>query len=206
MFVTTPEDQVLAVDARTGELLWRYRRQLPEDLRAGHRTNRGVGLYGDRVFVTTHDAFVVALDAMSGEVVWEAAVADYRAGYYIDDGAARGQREGDGRHLGRRAGHPRVRRGPGSRFRREVWKSCTIPGPGEPGNDTWPRDSWQTGGVPVWITGSFDPEFNLTYWGTANPGPLIGDQRPGDNFYTNSVVAFDADTGELKAHHQYHWN
>ena len=206
MFVTTPEDQVLAVDARTGELLWRYRRRLPDDLRAGHRTNRGVGLYGDRVFFTTHDAFVVALDARSGEVVWEEAVADYRAGYYMTMAPL----VANGKVMVGVSGGERGIRGfvaaldPGTG--REVWKSYTVPGPGEPGNDTWPGDSWRTGGAPVWITGSFDPDLNLTYWGTGNPGPWIGDQRPGDNLYTNSVVAFDADTGELTAHHQYHWN
>ena len=88
----------------------------------------------------------------------------------------------------------------------EVWRSHTIPGPGEPGNETWPGETWRTGGASIWITGSFDPELNLTYWGTGNPGPWIGDQRPGDNLYTNSVVAFDADTGEMKGYHQYHWN
>jgi alcohol dehydrogenase (cytochrome c) len=76
----------------------------------------------------------------------------------------------------------------------------------DPANDTWPGDSWRTGGAPVWITGSFDPALGLTYWGTGNPGPWTGDQRPGDNLYTNSVVALDVDTGRLRAYHQYHWN
>ncbi|MDX1563451.1 MAG: PQQ-binding-like beta-propeller repeat protein, partial [Gammaproteobacteria bacterium] len=88
----------------------------------------------------------------------------------------------------------------------EVWKTYTVPGPGEPGNDTWPADAWEHGGAPVWITGTYDPELNQTYWGTGNPGPWIGDARPGDNLYTNSVVALDADTGALTGHHQYHWN
>ena len=206
MFITTPEDQVLAVDARTGELLWRHRRELPEDLRQGHRTNRGVGLYSDRVFFTTHDAFVVALDAVSGDVVWERAVADYRTGYYMTMAPL----VANGKVMVGVSGGERGIRGfvaaldPGTGD--EVWKAYTIPGPDEPGNDTWPGDSWRTGGAPVWITGSFDPELNLTYWGTGNPGPWIGDTRPGDNLYTNSVVALDADTGELKGYHQYHWN
>ena len=73
----------------------------------------------------------------------------------------------------------------------ELWRTYTVPGPGEPGNDTWPGDTWRTGGAPVWITGSFDPALNLTYWGTGNPGPWIGDASPGDTLYTNSVVSLD---------------
>ena len=83
MFITTPEDRVIAVDARTGEQLWLYQRQFPEDMAHPHRTNRGVALYGDKVYYTAHDAFVVALDATTGELVWETAVADYRNGYYM---------------------------------------------------------------------------------------------------------------------------
>ena len=196
----------MALDARTGELLWRYRRELPDDVRQWHWTNRGVGLYGNRVFYTTHDAFVVAFDAVSGDVVWEHAVADYRRGYYMTMAPL----VADGKVMVGVSGGERGIRGfvvaLDPETGDEVWKSYTVPGPGEPGNDSWPGDSWRTGGAPVWITGSFDPDLNLTYWGTGNPGPWIGEVRPGDNLYTNSVVAFDADTGELKAHHQYHWN
>jgi alcohol dehydrogenase (cytochrome c) len=88
----------------------------------------------------------------------------------------------------------------------QVWKTYTIPSPGEPGSETWPGDSWQTGGAPVWVTGTYDPALNLTYWGTGNAGPWVGDARPGDNLYANSVIALDADTGALKGYHQYHWN
>ena len=206
MFVTTPEDQVLAIDARSGEIIWRHRRQLPDDLRRAHWTNRGVGLYGDKVFFTTHDAFVVALDARTGEVVWETAVADYRTGYYMTMAPL----IANGKVMVGASGGERGIRGFVAAYDpdagNEVWRSHTIPGPGEPGSESWPGETWRTGGASIWVTGSFDPELNLTYWGTGNPGPWIGDQRPGDNLYTNSVVAFDADTGELKGHHQYHWN
>jgi alcohol dehydrogenase (cytochrome c) len=87
-----------------------------------------------------------------------------------------------------------------------AWKTYTIPGPGEPGNETWPGETWKTGGGSVWITGSYDPALNLTYWGTGNAAPWTGDTRPGDNLYSSSVIALDADTGELRGHHQYHWN
>ena len=206
MFVTTPESQTLALDARSGELLWRYVRQLPDDIRRGHRTNRGVGLYGDRVFVTAQDAHVVALNAMSGEVVWDVPVEDYHLGYYMTMAPL----VANGKVLVGVSGGERGIRGfvaaldPATG--EEIWRTYTVPGPGEPGNDTWPEETWRTGGAPVWITGSFDPELNLTYWGTGNPGPWVGDARPGDNLYTNSVVALDADTGELKGFHQYHWN
>ena len=206
MFVTTPEDRVIAVDARTGDQLWLYQRQFPEDMSHPHRTNRGVGLYGDKVYYTTHDAFVVALDAVTGELAWEAEVADYRTGYYMTMAPL----VANGKVLVGASGGERGIRGFVAAYDAEsgdeVWRSHTIPGPGEPGNETWPGETWRTGGASIWITGSFDPELNLTYWGTGNPGPWIGDQRPGDNLYTNSVVAFDADTGELKGYHQYHWN
>jgi alcohol dehydrogenase (cytochrome c) len=206
MFVTTPESQVLALDARSGNLLWRYRRQLPDDIVRGHRTNRGVGLYGDLVFVTAQDAVVVALDARTGEVVWEQAVEDYHTGYYMTMAPL----VANGKVMVGVSGGERGIRGFVVAFDpkdgHEVWRTYTVPGPGEPGSEGWPGETWRTGGASVWITGSFDPELNLTYWGTGNAGPWIGDQRPGDNLYANSVVALDADTGELKAHHQYHHN
>ena len=206
MFVTTPEDRVIAVNARNGDQLWLYQRQFPEDMSHPHRTNRGVGLFGDKVYYTTHDAFVVALDAMTGELAWEAEVADYRTGYYMTMAPL----VANGKILVGASGGERGIRGFVAAYDaesgEEVWRSHTIPGPGEPGNETWPGETWRTGGASIWITGSFDPELNLTYWGTGNPGPWIGDQRPGDNLYTNSVVAFDADTGEMKGYHQYHWN
>jgi len=87
-----------------------------------------------------------------------------------------------------------------------VWKTYTIPGPGEKGNESWPGDSWKTGGAPVWITGSYDADLKVTYWGTGNGGPWVGDQRQGDNLYATSVMALDVDTGKIRGYHQYHWN
>jgi len=206
MYVSTPQNHVLALNAVTGDLLWRYVRYLPDDLQQFHPTNRGVALYGDLAYLATVDAFLVALDALTGEVVWEVAVEDYYNGYYmtmaplIVDGVVMVGVSGG--ELGIRGFVAAFDATTGE----ELWKTYTIPAPGEPGSESWPEDTWQTGGVPVWITGSYDPDLNLTYWGTGNGGPWMGDTRPGDNLYSTSVIALDPKTGELKNHHQYHWN
>lgn len=206
MFITTPQNQVLALDARKGDLLWRYRRDLPEDLFQLHPTNRGVALYGDKVFLATVDAHLLALDARTGEVVWDQVVADYLSGYYMTLAPLVVQ----GKVMVGVSGGEFGIRGFVQAFDAEtgksLWKTYTVPGPNEPGHESWPDDTWKTGGVPVWITGSYDPQLNLTYWGTGNAGPFMGEVRRGDNLYANSVIALDADSGALKAYHQYHWN
>ena len=206
MYITTPGNQVLALDAASGDLLWRYRRELPDDVLNFHPTNRGVALYGGRVYFGGVDAFLVALDAASGELVWETAVENYKHGYYLTLAPlvvhGKVMVGISGGELGVRGFVAAYDADTGD----QVWKTYTIPGPGEPGHDTWPGDTWKTGGAPVWVTGTYDPELNLTYWGTGNAAPWMGDTRPGDNLYSSSVVAIDADSGELRAHHQYHWN
>ena len=206
MFLTTPGAQVLALDARRGDLLWRYRRELPEDLQQMHPTNRGVALWGDRVYAATVDAVLLAFDAKTGEIAWETAVEDYGRGYYmtlaplaVDGKIMVGVSGGEWGIRGFVAAYD-------AQTGKELWKTFTIPGPGEKGNDSWPGDTWRTGGVPVWVTGTYDPELGLTYWGTGNGGPWMGDARPGDNLYATSVIALDPDDGRLVAHHQYHWN
>lgn len=206
MFISTPQNHVLALNAITGALLWRYVRYLPDDLQQFHPTNRGVALWGERAYLATVDSYLVALDAVTGEVDWEVAVEDYYNGYYmtmaplvVDGVVMVGVSGGE---LGIRGFVAAYDAETGE----ELWKTYTIPAPGEPGSESWPGESWQTGGVPVWITGSYDPALNLTYWGTGNGGPWMGDTRPGDNLYSTSVIAIDPKTGELKNHHQYHWN
>lgn len=206
MFVTTPQNQVFALDAATGDLLWRYQPELPFELFQLHPTNRGVALYGDRVYIGTVDARVIALDARTGDVLWEQAVQEWSNGYYItlaplvaDGKVMVGVSGGE---LGIRGFVVALNADTGE----EAWKTYTIPAPDEPGGDTWPGDTWQRGGASVWATATYDPDLNQTYWGVGNPGPWLGDQRPGDNLYTNSVLALDATTGEVVGHHQYHWN
>ena len=203
MFVTTPGNQVLALNAKTGDLIWRYKRELPDDVVQSHPTNRGVGLYEDMVYVGTLDAFVVALDAKTGKVVWETKVDDYKHAYYITLAplVAKGKVM-----VGMSGGEFGIRgyvAALDAKTGKEAWRTHTIPAPGEPGNETWQGDHWKTGGGSVWITGHYDPKLNLTYWGTGNPGPWLGDMHPGDSLYTASVIALDPDTGKLRAHHQY---
>jgi len=206
MFVTTPGNLLYAIDAASGDLLWRYQHDLPQTYIAFHRTNRGVALYGDKVYMATLDARVVALDAATGEKIWDTAVQDNNFGYYITTAplAINGKIMvgTSGGELGIRGFVVAL----DSETGEEAWRTYTVPGPGEPGNETWPGDSWRTGGAAVWIPGHYDPELGLAYFGTGNPGPWIGDQRPGDNLYTNSVIALDVENGEIRAHHQYHWN
>ena len=206
MFVTTPHNHVLALDAATGDQLWRYERDLPEDQWQMHPTNRGVGLYGKLAFMATADCYLVALDAATGEVVWEVEVADYATGYYMTlaplVAAGKVMVGVSGGEFGIRGFVAAFDANTGE----PAWQTYTIPAPGEPGSESWPGDTWKTGGVPVWITGSYDPATQLTYWGTGNGGPWTGDMRTGDNLYATSVLALDAATGELRGHHQYHWN
>ena len=206
MFVTTPLNRMHAVDAATGDVLWSYQRQMPPDMNLIHPTNRGVALWGDRVYMGTSDAKLVAFEAKTGDMAWESTVADYRAGYYITMAPL----AVNGKILIGVSGGERGIRGFVAAFDAEtgeqVWKTYSIPGPGEPGHDSWPDDTWMHGGAPSWLTGTYDPALNLTFWGTGNGGPWIGEARSGDNLYTNSVLAIDPEDGTLKGYHQYHWN
>ena len=145
MFITTPGNQVFALDARNGDMLWRYQHALPLDRIALHNTNRGVALLGDMVYTATLDARVVALDALSGEVVWDTSVADNSSGYYMTLAplAARGKvMVGvSGGELGIRGFVVALNAETGE----EVWRTYTVPGPGEPGNDSWPEGAWRSG-------------------------------------------------------------
>lgn len=205
MYLTQRPNDVLAVDAKTGRAFWQYRHTNSTDQRVCcGANNRGLAIHGDTLFMGTLDAHLIAIDAKNGQPLWKTKVADSKLAYsitlaplVIKDLVIVGTGGGEYGIRGFIAAYD-VRTG------EEVWKFYTIPAPGEPGSETWRGDDWQHGSGSVWVTGSYDPELNLTYWGVGNPGPDWNpDQRPGDNLYTDSVVALDADTGELKWHFQF---
>ncbi len=206
MFVSMPNNQLIAFDASSGRELWRYRKAIPDELLQLHPTNRGVALYGDAVFLATTDAHLVSLDAVTGKLRWAKAVGDWKSGYYMT--LAPLAVEGriivgvSGGELGVRGFIAALDADTG----KEMWRTYTIPGAGEPGADSWPAGAAEHGGGPVWITGTYDPATRLTFWGVGNPAPWTPDVRKGDNLYTNSVLALDVDTGTLRGYHQYHWN
>jgi len=206
MYVTTPNAQVIALNAATGEELWRYKKELPADMLMLHNTNRGVALYGDKVYVATVDAHLIALDARTGKVAWDAQVGDAKALSYITLAplAAKGKIM-----VGSSGGETGVRgfvAAYDAVTGKEAWRTFTTAAPGEPGGDTWPGEAYKNGGGSIWITGSYDPQNNLAYWGTGNPAPWPTEGRQGDNLYTTSTIALDVETGKIKGYHQYHHN
>ena len=216
MYLTQRPNDVVALDARTGRVFWIYRYATPSDHRACcGANNRGVAVLGDRVFMATLDAHVVALDAATGALLWDVEVADKDLAYAftlaplaIGDKVVVGSTGGD---QGIRGFIAALDAATGE----EVWRFHTIPGPGEPGHETWEPcppnpetycdpEAWKHGGGAAWLTGSYDPELNFIYWGIGNPGPDFNRaQRPGDNLYTSSVVALDAATGRIRWHFQF---
>ena len=202
--VQAPNDLV-ALDAATGRVFWTYHHEPSAAARTCcGRVNRGVAIVGDTLFMGTIDAHLLAIDAQSGTLLWDTVVADATQNYSITmspmvvrDKVMIGTAGGDFETRGQIAAFD-VETG------REIWRFFTIPGPGEPGNDTWAGDSWRTGGAAVWNTGAWDPESNLAFWGTGNPQPdWDGRPRRGDNLYSDSVVALDVDTGKLVWHYQF---
>jgi alcohol dehydrogenase (cytochrome c) len=206
MFVATPYGQVLALNAKTGDLIWRYKHALPEDLFQLHPTSRGVALWGDKLFLAATDDHLIAIDAKTGKELWNTKVQDYQKGQYMTleplvvNGTV--MVGGSGGEYGVRGYVAAFDAESG----KELWRTYTVPAPGEPGSDTWSGDAWKTGGGSVWITGTYDPKRNIAYWGVGNAAPWPGDQHPGDNLYTSSVIALNPDTGKMEGFHQYHPN
>jgi len=207
MFVATPYSQVMALNAATGELLWRYKRKLPEGFSALHNTSRGIALYGDKVYLPALDATLVALDAKTGKVAWESKVEDWKTGYYMTAAPLIVK----GKVMVGVAGGEFGIRGFVAAFDADsgkpAWKTFTVPEPGQPGSETWQKaDTWKHGGGSTWQSGNYDPDSNTVYWGVGNGSPWFGDQRPGDNLYTASTLALDPETGKMKNYFQYHQN
>jgi alcohol dehydrogenase (cytochrome c) len=202
----TSNSATAAVDAKTGEQLWKTKVEYPADVPkvvCCGIINRGAALYDGKLFRTTLDANVISLDAKTGKELWRQNVADYKVGFTMTmapliadgvvitgiSGAEFGTRDfidgwdpATGKHL---------------------WRTFTIPEPTEAAGKTWTGDTWKFGGGSTWITGSFDPELHTLYWGVGNPGPFNAGVRPGDNLYTCSVLAMDPQTGKIKWHYQF---
>lgn len=202
--VQAPND-VVALDAATGRVFWTFAYTPAANARpCCGRVNRGVSILGDTLFMGTIDAHLLALDARSGHQIWKVQVANVGDNYAIThapvivkDLVIVGTAGGDFPTRGMITAYE-------AKTGKQRWRFYTIPGPGEPGHDTWSGDSWKTGGAAVWNSAAYDPETNLTYWGTGNPWPdWDGRRRLGDNLYSDSVVALDADTGTLKWHYQF---
>ena len=207
LYLTEAPNTVVALDARTGRVFWIYE-HVPslESRPCCGRVNRGLAILGETLFMATIDAQLIAIDSVTGRPIWKTLVADPAIGYamtlaplVVKDKIVVGVAGGEYGIRGFIAAYY-------AESGDEAWRFHTIPGPGEPGHDTWPSDSdaWEHGGSATWLTGSYDSDLNLIYWGTGNPGPDFNPaQRLGDNLYSDSVVALDADSGELKWHFQF---
>jgi alcohol dehydrogenase (cytochrome c) len=205
LYVTAPTGIVLALDARTGSQIWAYHRSPPADLQlCCVAANRGVAVLGRRVYVTTLDAHLISLDAGSGRVLWDQTVASYAEGYSLTSaplpvgdlvitGIAGGDYATRGFISAYDAGTGKLR-----------WRFNTVPQPGEAGNETWGSGSWKSGGAATWGSGAYDPELGLVYWGVGNAAPVYdASRRPGDNLYSNSLLALQASTGKLAWYFQF---
>lgn len=205
MFVTASND-AFALDASSGRVIWHYSRPVSEGLiddASGH-INRGVAVLGNRLYMETDNAHILCLDARSGHLLWDVAYAGTSKNY----GATSAPLVVKGKVLVGTSGGDDGVRGFVSAYDAETgklaWRFWTIPGPGEKGSESWPNGAYLHGGGTTWMPGTFDPELNTIYWGTSNPSPdFDGSVRPGDDLYTNCVIALDPDTGKLKWHFQF---
>ena len=205
MYLTQSPNDVIALDAKSGHVFWVYHYPVSPAARpCCGVVNRGVAIFGNTLFMATVDAHLVAIDATNGHPIWNTKVAEAAAGYamtlsplVVKDKVIVGVAGGEFGIRGFISAYD-------ARTGAQAWRFYTIPGPGEPGHETWQGNDWEHGGAPAWVTGSYDPDLNLIYWGTGNPGPDFNiSKRPGDNLYADSVVALDPDTGKLKWYFQF---
>ena len=205
MFLTSAND-AYALDAQTGQTLWHYSRPITEGLidDASQHHNRGVGIWHSRIYMETDNAHLLCLDARSGHLLWDVPYTDGDPNYgatsaplVVKDKVLVGTSGGDDGVRGFVAAYD-------AETGKEAWRFWTIPAPGEFGSSSWPGDAWKHGGATTWMPGTYDPELNTVYWGTSNPAPdFDGDPRPGDDLYTDCLLALDADTGKLKWYFQF---
>jgi alcohol dehydrogenase (cytochrome c) len=206
LYVTTPRSRVLAFEASSGKLLWKYEHDLGD---TGLKTvccdvvNRGVALYQDKVYFATLNNDVVALDAKTGKVAWKKKLEKPDLGYamtlaplVVKGKVVVGVSGGEYGARGYIAAFD-------AKSGKALWKRYTIPAPNEPGGDTWPKGAYKNGGGAAWLTGTYDADTDSLFWGVGNPGPWLATMRPGDNLYTDSVLALDPATGKIKWHYQY---
>jgi alcohol dehydrogenase (cytochrome c) len=207
LFLTGNNNFAFAIDPRTGAQYWRHRRQLPSGLTygSGNIVNRGFAALGDRLYMATLDAHLVALDRATGSIVWDVTLDDFKLGHAalvaplaVKDKIIVGNSGGDLPTRGFIDAYDAT-------TGKQAWRFYTIPVAGEPGSETWSSpEVLPRGGGAAWTTGSYDPDLNLIYWGTGNPNPdYYGGDRLGDNLYTASLVALDADSGKLRWHYQF---
>ncbi len=205
IFVTEPPATVVALDARTGGEIWRYQRIIPAGLPiCCGNVNRGLAILDSSVFFGSLDGYLVAINANSGKVIWQTRVAKSSDGFSLtgaplvaNHSVIIGVSGGDFGIRGFLAAYD-------ARTGQQEWKLDTIPGPNEIGHETWQNEAWKSGGGPTWVTGSYDPSLDLLYWGVGNPAPPFdGDVRPGDNLFTDSVIAVHASSGKLAWYFQF---
>jgi len=205
MYITGP-NSAAALDVHTGRTFWKWKRPVPSDYQSigFGRVNRGPAILDDKLLVATLDCDLVALDIKSGQERWSTKVADYKPGYSLTMAPLAIPGKVVVGVSGGEAGIRGFVDAYDAKTGKRAWRFNTIPGPGEPGHESWSGDAWKTGGGSTWVTGSYDPQLNLVYWGVGNPGPdWNGDDRPGDNLYTCSLVALDGSTGALRWHFQF---
>ena len=205
MYTVQPPNVLLALDAVSGRVFWTYAyNPSPAARLCCGRINRGLAILGNTLFMGTIDGNLMAIDARDGHPVWTVPIGDPKAGYsvtvaplIVKNKVIAGPAGGEYGIRGFLAAYD-------PETGKEVWRFNTIPGPGEPGHETWGGDSWQHGGGSIWTPGSYDPDLNTIFWGVGNAGPdWNGDVRAGDNLYSSSVIALDADTGKRKWHFQF---
>ncbi len=205
MYVTRPPSDVIALDAETGRALWTFEYRLPSKVyTCCGEVNRGLAILDSTLFITTLDAKLIAIDARSGRMLWKKEMADPALNYTATAAPLAIKDKVIAGIAGSDAGVRGFLDAYDAKTGERAWRFWTVPVPGEPGSETWGGDSWRHGGASTWITGSYDPELNLVYWGTGNPGPdHNGDVRPGDNLYSCSLLALDLDTGKLRWYFQF---